>query len=96
MSYEYGPKGYPQKLREVARVCRQGGTKTSPTSYAHAPQVAKSVPQQEILAHPKTRLFITHGSINAAMESIFHRVPMVTIPIFTDQGWQNSTWHVLT
>ena len=49
------------------------------------------MPQQEILAHPKTRLFITHGSINAAMESIFHRVPMVTIPIFTDQGWDRST-----
>ena len=48
--------------------------------------VARSVPQQDILAHPKTLLFVTHGSINAAMESIFHRVPMVTMPIFTDQG----------
>ena len=64
----------------------------APTSYPVPTNVlvAKSVPQQDILAHPKTRLFVTHGSINAAMESVFHGVPMVTMPIFTDQGRTTS------
>ena len=69
----------------------------APTAYPVPPNVlvAKSVPQQDILAHPKTRLFVTHGSINAAMESIFHGVPMVTMPIFTDQGRELSTLPVV-
>ena len=79
------------KIMEYAQMSR------APTSYPVPTNVlvAKSVPQQDILAHPKTRLFVTHGSINAAMESVFHGVPMVTMPIFTDQGRELSTWSVV-
>ena len=43
------------------------------------------VPQQAILAHPATKLFITHCGINGVLEAIYHGVPMVGMPIFMDQ-----------
>eukprot|EP00090_Calanus_glacialis_P014256 TRINITY_DN23000_c0_g1_i1.p1 TRINITY_DN23000_c0_g1~~TRINITY_DN23000_c0_g1_i1.p1 ORF type:complete len:522 (-),score=113.84 TRINITY_DN23000_c0_g1_i1:92-1657(-) len=44
------------------------------------------VPQQAILAHSKTTVFITHCGIHGVLEAIHHKVPMVGIPVFVDQG----------
>ncbi len=35
-------------------------------------------PQQDILGHNNTRLFITHGGRASVQEAIYHEVPMVT------------------
>ena len=43
------------------------------------------VPQQEVLAHPATKLFITHCGTFGVLEAIYHGVPMVGMPIFVDQ-----------
>ena len=43
------------------------------------------LPQNDLLAHAKTRLFVSHGGNNGQMEAVRHGVPMVTIPIFSDQ-----------
>lgn len=42
-------------------------------------------PQQDILGHNKTRLFITHCGMHGVMEAIYHKVPMLGIPLFADQ-----------
>jgi glucuronosyltransferase len=43
------------------------------------------LPQQSILAHPKTRMFFTHAGNNGLLESINNRVPMVGLPIYLNQ-----------
>ena len=43
------------------------------------------LPQNDILGHNKTRLFIAHAGINGLLESTYHGVPMICSPFFGDQ-----------
>ncbi len=40
--------------------------------------LAKWLPQQDILGHPNTRLFITHAGMNSMQEAICHKTPVVS------------------
>ncbi len=42
-------------------------------------------PQDDLLAHPNVKLFITHGGLLSITETIYHAVPIIGIPIFADQ-----------
>jgi UDP:flavonoid glycosyltransferase YjiC (YdhE family) len=42
-------------------------------------------PQNDVLAHRNMKLFITHAGLNSVVESIYHKVPMVVIPVMFDQ-----------
>ena len=44
------------------------------------------VPQQAVLAHPSTKIFITHCGMHGVLEAIHYSVPMVGMPVFIDQG----------
>ncbi|XP_077416353.1 UDP-glucuronosyltransferase 2A1-like [Vanacampus margaritifer] len=68
----------PQKV-----LWRYSGEK--PATLAPNTRLYDWIPQNDLLGHPKTRAFITHGGTNGIYEAIYHGVPMVGIPMFADQ-----------
>uniref|UniRef100_A0A8D3DBA9 UDP-glucuronosyltransferase n=1 Tax=Scophthalmus maximus TaxID=52904 RepID=A0A8D3DBA9_SCOMX len=44
------------------------------------------MPQNDLLGHPKIKLFVAHGGTNGIYEAIYHGVPIVGIPIVFDQA----------
>ena len=50
-------------------------------------RIMKWLPQNDLLGHPKTRLFVTHGGNNGANEAVYHGVPMLVIPVTADQPY---------
>ncbi|XP_059481740.1 UDP-glucuronosyltransferase 2C1-like [Neocloeon triangulifer] len=49
-------------------------------------RIERWLPQQDVLGHPKTRVFFTHCGLHGAMETIWHGVPAVTLPVYGDQA----------
>ncbi|XP_045480633.1 UDP-glycosyltransferase UGT5-like [Harmonia axyridis] len=47
--------------------------------------IQKWLPQQDVLAHPNVKLFISQAGIQSIDEAIFKKVPLLLIPIFGDQ-----------
>ncbi|XP_076866920.1 UDP-glucuronosyltransferase 2B20-like [Brachyhypopomus gauderio] len=68
----------PQKV-----ICRYSGEK--PDTLAPNTRIYDWIPQNDLLGHPKTKAFITHGGTNGLYEAIYHGVPMVGLPLFVDQ-----------
>ena len=48
-------------------------------------RVSKWLPQNDILAHPNLKVFVTHGGLLSMQEAIFHNKPVVGIPLSNDQ-----------
>jgi len=43
------------------------------------------LPQNDILAQPSVKLFITHCGLNGQYEAVYHAVPMIGFPVVGDQ-----------
>ncbi|KAM8801680.1 UDP-glucuronosyltransferase 2B31-like [Rhynchonycteris naso] len=69
----------PQKV-----IWRYDGKK--PDTLGPNTRLYKWLPQNDLLGHPKTKAFITHGGTNGIYEAIYHGIPMVGIPLFADQS----------
>ncbi|XP_052054370.1 UDP-glucuronosyltransferase 2B17-like isoform X2 [Apodemus sylvaticus] len=56
-----------------------------PASLGPNTRVYKWLPQNDLLGHPKTKAFVTHGGANGLYEAIQHGIPMIGIPLFGEQ-----------
>lgn len=56
-----------------------------PTNLGNNTLLVNWLPQNDLLGHPKTRVFVTHGGTNGVQEAIYHGVPVVGLPLFFDQ-----------
>ncbi|MBN3308931.1 UDB31 glucuronosyltransferase, partial [Amia calva] len=43
------------------------------------------MPQNDILGHAKTKVFVAHGGTNGVQEAIYHGTPILGLPLFFDQ-----------
>ncbi|XP_067892110.1 UDP-glucuronosyltransferase 1A1-like [Heterodontus francisci] len=62
-------------------------TGETPTTLAPNTKLVEWLPQNDLLGHPKTKAFITHGGTNGIYEAICSGVPSVMLPLFGDQGY---------
>ena len=56
-----------------------------PASLGNNTLIVDWMPQNDLLGHPKIKLFVAHGGTNGLQEAIYHGVPVVGLPIFFDQ-----------
>ncbi|XP_058473697.1 UDP-glucuronosyltransferase 2C1-like [Solea solea] len=56
-----------------------------PKTLAPNTKLCDWLPQNDLLGHPLTRAFVTHGGTNGLYEAVYHAVPMVGLPLFADQ-----------
>ncbi|XP_037391596.1 UDP glucuronosyltransferase 5 family, polypeptide E1 [Pygocentrus nattereri] len=68
----------PQKV-----VWRNLGPK--PSTAGNNTLILDWLPQNDLLGHPKTKAFITHGGTNGIYEAIYHGIPVLGIPLMFDQ-----------
>ncbi|XP_051026302.1 UDP-glucuronosyltransferase 2B17-like [Acomys russatus] len=68
----------PQKV-----IWRFDGKK--PANLGPNTRVYKWLPQNDLLGHPKTKAFVTHGGANGLYEAIHYGIPMIGIPLFGEQ-----------
>ncbi|XP_034536370.1 UDP-glucuronosyltransferase 2A3-like isoform X1 [Notolabrus celidotus] len=68
----------PQKV-----IWRHKGSK--PATLGNNTLLVDWMPQNDLLGHPKIKLFVAHGGTNGVQEAIYHGVPVVGLPVFFDQ-----------
>ncbi|XP_041035502.1 UDP-glucuronosyltransferase 2A1-like [Carcharodon carcharias] len=56
-----------------------------PANLGNNTLLAGWVPQNDVLGHPKTRAFVSHGGTNGIFEAIYHGVPVLGLPLIFDQ-----------
>lgn len=48
-------------------------------------RISKFLPQNDLLAHSKLKLFITHAGSLSTQEALWYGKPCVALPVFLDQ-----------
>ncbi|KAM4626626.1 UDP-glucuronosyltransferase 1A1-like isoform 2-T2 [Discoglossus pictus] len=74
-----------EALRDIPQIVLWRYTGPTPPNLAPNTHLVKWLPQNDLLAHPKARAFITHAGSHGIYEGICNAVPMVLLPLFGDQ-----------
>ncbi|XP_035375953.1 UDP glucuronosyltransferase 5 family, polypeptide G1 [Electrophorus electricus] len=56
-----------------------------PSSLGNNTLLLEWLPQNDLLGHPKTCAFVSHGGTNGIYEAIYHGVPVLVLPLLFDQ-----------
>ncbi|TDH17275.1 hypothetical protein EPR50_G00007090 [Perca flavescens] len=56
-----------------------------PATLGNNTLIVNWIPQNDLLGHPKMKLFVAHGGTNGVQEAMYHGVPVVGLPLFFDQ-----------
>ncbi|XP_076457528.1 UDP-glucuronosyltransferase 2B13-like [Babylonia areolata] len=64
-------------------VFRSNLTSSDPKKILTAPWI----PQNDLLGHPHTKVFVSHCGKNGQYEALYHAVPIVATPLFADQRY---------
>nr|KAG5713193.1 hypothetical protein BaRGS_007720 [Batillaria attramentaria] len=52
------------------------------------------IPQNDLLGHPNTKVFVSHCGKNGQYEALYHAVPVVATPMFADQPYNAERMRV--
>lgn len=61
--------------------------------------LGKWLPQNDIFAHPKVKLFISHGGLLGNLEAVYAGLPVLGMPFYGDQrrnieGFAQAGWAI--
>ena len=73
------------QLRQTVIFKYGGRNAATPSNVSKNVYLLPWLPQNDLLGHPNTVLFITHCGLNGQYESLYHGVPMLGFPLFGDQ-----------
>ena len=59
--------------------------KAVPVKVPETVHAFKSIPQNDLLAHPKLKLFISNCGAVALIEAVYNKVPVIAFPLVRDQ-----------
>ncbi|XP_074467212.1 UDP-glucuronosyltransferase 2C1-like isoform X2 [Sebastes fasciatus] len=57
----------------------------TPATLGNNTLIVDWMPQNDLLGHPKMKLFVAHGGTNGVQEAMYHGVPIVGLPFIFDQ-----------
>ncbi|KAM3624761.1 uncharacterized protein V6R79_001161 [Siganus canaliculatus] len=60
-------------------------TGTRPAALGNNTLLVDWMPQNDLLGHPKTKVFVAHGGTNGVQEAMYHGVPILGLPLIFDQ-----------
>uniref|UniRef100_A0A3Q2GNK8 glucuronosyltransferase n=1 Tax=Cyprinodon variegatus TaxID=28743 RepID=A0A3Q2GNK8_CYPVA len=82
---EYITSTFLEAFRQIPQKVIWRYTGKVPGKIPENVKMMKWVPQNDLLAHPGVRAFITHAGSHGAFEGLCHAVPMLMVPVNAEQ-----------